>query len=288
MNTTQLQSTIDTAWDHRANLATLAAASGNGIDELRNAVEQTIAALDDGRLRVAEKINGGWITHQWIKKAVLLSFRLSDNVLVRSTPEMEHRPVRFPQFYDKVPTKFESYDEDAFRAGGFRVVPPAVARRGAFIGKNVVLMPSYVNIGAYVDEGTMVDTWATVGSCAQIGKNVHLSGGVGIGGVLEPLQANPTIIEDNCFIGARSEVVEGVIVGEGAVLAMGVFLSQSTKIYNRDTGEVLYGKVPPYSVVVPGSLPSADGKYSLACAVIVKTVDAQTRSKTAINDLLRS
>ena len=290
MNLSQLQSTIDAAWEIRASLSTLTITNSQGIgmNELRDAVAQTIAALDDGRLRVAEKRDGTWITHQWIKKAVLLSFRLNDNVLVRSTPEMEHRPVSFPQFYDKVPTKFESYDEDAFRAGGFRVVPPAVARRGAFIGKNVVLMPSYVNIGAYVDEGTMVDTWATVGSCAQIGKNVHLSGGVGIGGVLEPLQANPTIIEDNCFIGARSEVVEGVIVGEGAVLAMGVFLSQSTKIYNRDSGEILYGKVPPYSVVVPGSLPSADGKYSLACAVIVKTVDAQTRSKTAINELLRS
>lgn len=216
--------------------------------------------------------------HQWIKKAVLLSFRLADNVPMQAG---------MLQFFDKVPTKFDGMSAEDFARAGYRVVPPAVARRGSFIGRNVVLMPSYVNIGAYVDEGTMVDTWATVGSCAQIGRNVHLSGGVGIGGVLEPLQANPTIIEDNCFIGARSEVVEGVVVEENSVLAMGVYLSQSTKIYERETGKVYYGRVPSGSVVVPGSLPSKDGSVSLACAVIVKRVDAQTRAKTAINDLLR-
>jgi 2,3,4,5-tetrahydropyridine-2,6-dicarboxylate N-succinyltransferase len=228
----------------------------------------------------APKKGGEWVTHQWIKKAVLLSFRLEDN-----------KPMAaggFTQFYDKVPTKFVDYTEEDFKKGGFRVVPPAVARRGSFIAKNVVLMPSYVNIGAYVDEGTMVDTWATVGSCAQIGKNVHLSGGVGIGGVLEPLQANPTIIEDNCFIGARSEVVEGVIVEENSVISMGVYIGQSTKIYNRETGEVTYGRIPAGSVVVSGSLPSACGKYSLYCAVIVKRVDAKTRAKTGINELLRN
>jgi len=269
-----LQSLIDNAWEARASFSPASHPA-----EVREAVEQVIADLDAGRVRVAEKVGGDWITHQWIKKAVLLSFRLKDNV-----------PIRAGElgFFDKVETKFAHLDEAAMRATGVRVVPPAVARRGAFIGKNVVLMPSYVNIGAYVDEGSMVDTWATVGSCAQIGKNVHLSGGVGIGGVLEPIQANPTIIEDNCFIGARSEVVEGVIVGEGSVLSMGVYIGQSTKIYNRDTGEVLYGKVPPYSVVVSGSLPSADGKYSLYCAVIVKTVDEKTRAKTGINELLRT
>jgi 2,3,4,5-tetrahydropyridine-2,6-dicarboxylate N-succinyltransferase len=283
MNLDQLKSTIEQAWEERANL------TPQGADKtVKAAVNDVIALLDAGSLRVAEKLNGEWITHQWLKKAVLLSFRLEDNRLIRSTPDKEHRDVSFPQFYDKVPTKFEHYTEADFKAGGFRVVPPAVARRGAFIGKGAVLMPSYVNIGAYVDEGTMVDTWATVGSCAQIGKNVHLSGGVGIGGVLEPLQANPTIIEDGCFVGARSEVVEGVIVGEGSVISMGVFIGQSTKIYNRDTGEVSYGRVPPYSVVVSGSLPSADGRYSLYCAVIVKQVDAQTRAKTGINELLRS
>ena len=280
---TQLQSTIEAAWENRANLNPQSADKA-----LKASVNEAIEQLDKGTLRVAEKINGEWVTHQWLKKAVLLSFRLEDNRLVRSTPEKEFRDVRYPQFYDKVATKFESYSEADFQAGGFRVVPPAVARRGAFIGKGAVLMPSYVNIGAYVDEGTMVDTWATVGSCAQIGKNIHLSGGVGIGGVLEPLQANPTIIEDGCFVGARSEVVEGVIVGEGSVISMGVFIGQSTKIYNRDTGEISYGRVPPYSVVVSGSLPSADGRYSLYCAVIVKQVDAQTRAKTGINELLRS
>lgn len=269
-----LQSLIDRAWEARASFS-----PSSHPAEVREAVEQVIADLDAGRVRVAEKIGGDWITHQWIKKAVLLSFRLKDNAPIHAGDL---------GFFDKVETKFARLDEAAMRATGVRVVPPAVARRGAFIGKNVVLMPSYVNIGAYVDEGSMVDTWATVGSCAQIGKNVHLSGGVGIGGVLEPIQANPTIIEDNCFIGARSEVVEGVIVGQGAVLSMGVYIGQSTKIYNRDTGEVLYGKVPPYSVVVSGSLPSADGKYSLYCAVIVKTVDEKTRAKTGINELLRT
>ncbi|NYT59468.1 2,3,4,5-tetrahydropyridine-2,6-dicarboxylate N-succinyltransferase [Alcaligenaceae bacterium] len=269
-----LQSTIEEAWDNRADLS-----PSSGHAAVRNAVQATLAALDAGQLRVAEKISGDWVVHQWVKKAVLLSFRLEDNKV------QGHGPL---QFYDKVDTKFQSYDAAAFAQGGFRVVPPAVARKGAFIAKNVVLMPSYVNVGAYVDEGTMVDTWATVGSCAQVGKNVHLSGGVGLGGVLEPLQANPTIIEDNCFIGARSEVVEGVIVEENSVLAMGVYLSQSTKIYDRATGSVTYGRIPSGSVVVPGSLPSADGSHSLACAVIVKRVDAQTRSKTSINELLRA
>jgi 2,3,4,5-tetrahydropyridine-2-carboxylate N-succinyltransferase len=270
---TDLQKTIDQAWDQRAELSPSTATAA-----VRDAVEHVIAELDAGRMRVAEKVEGDWVVHQWIKKAVLLSFRLEDN-----------RPIEAGglSFYDKVPTKFEGWAPQDFAAGGFRVVPPAVARRGSFIGRNVVLMPSYVNIGAYVDQGTMVDTWATVGSCAQIGKNVHLSGGVGIGGVLEPLQANPTIIEDNCFIGARSEVVEGVIVEENSVLSMGVYLGQSTKIFDRATGQVSYGRVPSGSVVVPGSLPSADGRFSLYCAVIVKRVDAQTRAKTGINELLR-
>jgi 2,3,4,5-tetrahydropyridine-2,6-dicarboxylate N-succinyltransferase len=262
--------TIEQAWDGRANLN-----PGNAPRALRDAVEEVIAGLDGGRLRVAEKSGGEWITHQWIKKAVLLSFRLEDN------RPMEGGATRY---YDKVPSKFSNFD---FARGGFRVVPPAMARRGAFIAKNAVLMPSYVNIGAYVDEGTMVDTWATVGSCAQIGRNVHLSGGVGIGGVLEPLQANPVIIEDNCFIGARSEVVEGVIVEENSVLSMGVYLGQSTKIYDRETGNVTYGRIPSGSVVVSGTLPSSDGKYSLYCAVIVKKVDAKTRAKTSLNELLR-
>ncbi|MCA3000452.1 MAG: 2,3,4,5-tetrahydropyridine-2,6-dicarboxylate N-succinyltransferase [Burkholderiales bacterium] len=269
-----IQTTIDRAWELRASFSPTSHPADVG-----EAVDQVISDLNAGRLRVAEKLGGEWVTHQWIKKAVLLSFRLKDNVRIEAGDL---------GFFDKVETKFARLDDAAMRATGVRVVPPAVARRGSFIGKNVVLMPSYVNIGAYVDEGTMVDTWATVGSCAQIGKNVHLSGGVGIGGVLEPLQANPTIIEDNCFIGARSEVVEGVIVGEGSVISMGVYIGQSTKIYNRDSGEVSYGKVPPFSVVVSGSLPSADGKYSLYCAVIVKTVDAKTRAKTGINELLRA
>ena len=268
-----LQQTIETAWDKRTELSPATAAQ-----EVRDAVEQVIAQLDSGHLRVAEKIDGIWQTHQWLKKAVLLSFRLNDNQVVSAGAL---------SFYDKVPTKFGGMDAATFGQLGVRVVPPAVARRGAYVAPNVVLMPSYVNIGAYVDSGTMVDTWATVGSCAQIGKNVHLSGGVGIGGVLEPLQANPTIIEDNCFIGARSEVVEGVIIEENSVLSMGVFISQSTKIYNRESGEISYGRIPSGSVVVPGSLPSADGKVHLYCAVIVKRVDAQTRAKTAINDLLR-
>ena len=261
------QTIIEEAWEGRATLKPTKA--------LRKAVEEAIAGLDAGRLRVAEKSGGQWITHQWLKKAVLLSFRLQDNRVIDR------------RYYDKVPSKFASYDEKMFSQGGFRVVPPATARRGAYIAKNVVLMPSFVNIGAYVDEGTMVDTWATVGSCAQIGKNCHLSGGVGIGGVLEPLQANPVIVEDNCFIGARSEVVEGVIVGENSVISMGVFLGQSTKILDRATGEIQYGRVPAGSVVVSGNLPSADGKYSLYCAVIVKKVDAKTRAKTSLNELLR-
>ena len=258
---------IEDAWENRAALNPATAAR-----PLRDAVEQVIAGLDSGRLRVAEKSAGKWTTHQWIKKAVLLSFRLEDNRRVEK------------RYYDKVPSKFESFD---FKKGGFRVVPPAMVRRGAYIGKNVVLMPSFVNIGAYVDEGTMVDTWATVGSCAQIGRNVHLSGGVGIGGVLEPVQASPTIIEDNCFIGARSEVVEGVVVEENSVISMGVFLGQSTRILDRASGRILQGRVPAGSVVVSGTLPSPDGKYGLYCAVIVKTVDAQTRAKTSLNDLLR-
>ena len=272
--TQQLQNIIDTAWDQRAEIT-----PANGTAELRDAVSHVIAGLDDGTLRVAQKTGTDWVVNQWIKKAVLLSFRLENNSVMTSDGTM--------QFYDKVPTKFASYTADDFARGGFRVVPPAVARRGSFIAKNVVLMPSYVNIGAYVDEGAMVDTWATVGSCAQIGKNVHLSGGVGIGGVLEPMQANPTIIEDNCFIGARSEIVEGVIVEENSVISMGVYIGQSTKIYDRATGEVTYGRVPSGSVVVSGNLPSEDGKYSLYCAVIVKRVDAKTRAKTGINELLR-
>ncbi len=272
-----LQQTIDTAWETRTELSPAAAPA-----EVRDAVSQVVAELDAGRLRVAEKKDGTWITHQWIKKAVLLSFRLADNAPIGLAGP--GAPFRF---YDKVATKFAHYDERAFAQAGVRVVPPAVARYGAYLAKNVVLMPSYVNIGAYVDEGTMVDTWATVGSCAQIGRNVHLSGGVGIGGVLEPVQANPTIIEDNCFIGARSEVVEGVIVEENAVLGMGVFIGQSTKIYDRATGSVSYGRVPAGSVVVAGSLPSAEGNCNLYCAVIVKRVDAGTRAKTGINELLR-
>ena len=271
----QLQTIIDAAWEQRAAIS-----SQSAPQEVRDAVEHVIRELDAGRLRVATREGvGQWTVHQWIKKAVLLSFRLNDNVAINAGDL---------GFYDKVPTKFAGLSAEELAATGVRVVPPAVARRGSFIAKGAILMPSYVNIGAYVDEGTMVDTWATVGSCAQVGKNVHLSGGVGLGGVLEPLQANPTIIEDNCFIGARSEVVEGVVVEENSVLAMGVFLSQSTKIYDRATGKITYGRVPSGSVVVPGSLPSADGSHSLACAVIVKRVDAQTRAKTSINDLLRA
>ena len=270
----ELQSLIELAWESRASIN-----AGNS-PQIFAAVETVIAELNAGRIRVAERQSvGQWTVNQWVKKAVLLSFRLNDNKLMRAGDL---------GFYDKVPTKFAHLDEAALRETGVRIVPPAVARRGSYIAKNVILMPSFVNIGAYVDEGTMVDTWAAVGSCAQIGKNVHLSGGVGIGGVLEPMQANPTIIEDNCFIGARSEVVEGVIVEENSVLSMGVYIGQSTKIYDRATGEVSYGRIPAGSVVVSGNLPSADGKYSLYCAVIVKRVDAQTRAKTSINDLLRS
>jgi 2,3,4,5-tetrahydropyridine-2-carboxylate N-succinyltransferase len=276
-----LQKAIDAAWEIRATLAPDAAPA-----TLRDAVAHVIDELDAGRVRVAEKLDGAWTVRQWVKKAVLLSFRLADNVAMRiEPPPGGSAPFAF---YDKVPTKFARHDDAAFAASGVRVVPPAVARRGAYIAPNVVLMPSYVNIGAYVDEGTMVDTWATVGSCAQIGRNVHLSGGVGIGGVLEPLQANPTIIEDNCFVGARSEVVEGVIVEENSVLGMGVFIGQSTKIYDRATGEITYGRVPAGSVVVAGSLPSGTGGCQLYCAVIVKRVDEKTRSKTSINELLRA
>ena len=269
-----LQNAIDSAWERRASLDAV------NSPDLRTTVEQVIGELNAGRLRVAEREGvGRWRVNQWVKKAVLLSFRLNDNRLMHAG-ELG--------FFDKVSPKFSHLSENEMRETGVRVVPPAVARHGAFVGRNVVLMPSYVNIGAYVDEGTMVDTWATVGSCAQIGKNVHLSGGVGIGGVLEPLQANPTIIEDNCFVGARSEVVEGVIVEENSVLAMGVFISQSTPVYDRATGETTYGRVPSGSVVVPGSLPKDGGRYSLNCAVIVKRVDAQTRAKTGVNELLRT
>ena len=269
-----LQAIIDTAWDDRANLSPKAAPK-----DVLEAVEFTIAQLNSGELRVATRESVGvWTTHQWIKKAVLLSFRLHDNELMRAGDL---------GFFDKVKTKFAHLSEAEMRDTGVRVVPPAVARRGSFIGKGAILMPSYVNIGAWVGEGTMVDTWACVGSCAQVGNNVHLSGGVGLGGVLEPLQANPTIIEDNCFIGARSEVVEGVVVEENSVLGMGVYIGQSTPIYDREADTITYGRVPSGSVVVSGNLPKAGGKYSLYCAVIVKKVDAQTRSKTSINDLLR-
>jgi 2,3,4,5-tetrahydropyridine-2-carboxylate N-succinyltransferase len=270
-----LEALIDSAFERRANISPTTADP-----DLLQALDRIIGELNTGRLRVAEKRDGGWTTNQWIKKAVLLYFRTHDNVVIPASGTNT--------WFDKVPLRFQGYSDSQFRADGYRVVPPATVRTGVFIGRNVVLMPSYVNIGAYVDEGSMIDTWATVGSCAQIGKNVHLSGGVGIGGVLEPLQANPTIIEDNCFIGARSEVVEGVVVEENSVLSMGVFIGQSTKIYDRATGEIHYGRVPSGSVVVPGSLPSADGKYSLYCAVIVKRVDAATRAKTSINELLRS
>ena len=269
-----LQNIIETAFDNRANFGATDCPA-----DVRSAVEEVLAGLDNGSLRVAEKIDGEWVVHQWVKKAVLLSFKINDNKPM-NTGELG--------FYDKVDTKFNGWTEEAYKNAGVRVVPPAVARKGSFVAKNVVLMPSYTNIGAYVDEGTMVDTWATVGSCAQIGKNVHLSGGVGIGGVLEPLQANPTIIEDNCFIGARSEIVEGVIVEEGSVISMGVYIGQSTKIYDRETGEIHYGRVPAGSVVVPGNLPSPCGKYNLYAAIIVKKVDAQTRAKTSLNDLLRT
>ena len=270
-----LEALIDAAFERRADIT-----PSTVEPDLARALDGVLAELNAGRLRVAEKIDGTWVTHQWIKKAVLLYFRTHDNQVVGGAGGVT--------WFDKVPLRFDGYTDARFREGGFRVVPPAVARAGSFIGRNVILMPSYVNIGAYVDEGTMVDTWATVGSCAQIGKNVHLSGGVGIGGVLEPLQANPTIIEDGCFIGARSEIVEGVIVEAHSVVSMGVFIGQSTKIYDRATGEVHYGRVPSGSVVVPGSLPASDGSHSLACAVIVKRVDETTRAKTSINELLRT
>ena len=271
--TNPLQAVIEAAWEKRAELSPAAASA-----EIKQSVANVLAQLDSGKLRVAEKKDGEWVVHQWVKKAVLLSFRLRDNEIMQGG---------YTHYFDKVDSKFARFTQADFTAGGYRVVPPAAARHGAYIAKNVVLMPSYVNVGAYVDEGTMVDTWATVGSCAQIGKGVHLSGGVGIGGVLEPLQANPTIIEDNCFIGARSEIVEGVIVGEGSVVSMGVYIGQSTKIYNRMTGEVSYGRIPPGSVVVSGNLPGQGGSYSLYCAVIIKQVDAKTRAKTGINELLR-
>ena len=269
------QSIIEAAFEDRANIN-----PSNASTELKSTVASLISDLDAGTLRVASRIGDSqnWETHQWLKMAVLLSFRLEDNVLMDDG---------VTKYFDKVPPKFANYCAADFKAGGFRVVPNAIVRRGSFIGKNTVLMPSYVNIGAYVGEGTMVDTWATVGSCAQIGKNVHLSGGVGIGGVLEPVQAGPTIIGDNCFVGARSEVVEGVVVEDNCVISMGVYIGQSTKIYDRETGEVFYGRVPAGSVVVAGNLPSKDGSYSLYCAVIVKKVDAKTLSKVGINELLR-
>ena len=272
--TTQLQTIIENAWESRADISPSSAPK-----EIVDAVEHVLAELDNGKLRVATREDvGKWTVHQWIKKAVLLSFRLQDNVLMRAGDLA---------FYDKVPTKFGRMSDNELQASGVRVVPPAVARRGSYIAPGAILMPSYVNIGAYVDEGSMVDTWATVGSCAQVGKHVHLSGGVGLGGVLEPLQGKPTIIEDNCFIGARSEVVEGVIVEENSVISMGVYIGQSTPIYDRATGEISYGRVPAGSVVISGSLPKDGGRYSLYAAVIVKRVDAQTRAKTSLNDLLR-
>ncbi|MEY3068287.1 MAG: 2,3,4,5-tetrahydropyridine-2-carboxylate N-succinyltransferase [Pseudomonadota bacterium] len=271
----QLKSIIENAFEIRAEIN-----PKNASKEIKDTVDEVLNNLNNGLLRVATRIKDSqeWETHQWIKKAVLLSFRLYDNEVMKSG---------YTNYFDKVHSKFANFTDEDFKAGGYRVVPNAIARRGSFIGKNVVLMPSYVNIGAYVDEGTMVDTWATVGSCAQIGKNVHLSGGVGIGGVLEPIQAGPTIIGDNCFIGARSEVVEGVVVEDNAVISMGVYIGQSTKIYDRETGEVTYGRIPKGSVVVSGNLPSKDGSYSLYCAVIVKKVDEKTLGKVGINELLR-
>jgi 2,3,4,5-tetrahydropyridine-2-carboxylate N-succinyltransferase len=270
---TDIQSIIEEAFERRADITPRSVET-----HVKEAVGEAIDLLDSGKARVAEQRDGDWLVNEWLKKAVLLSFRIEDNEFLKGG---------FTNYYDKVPAKYADHNKRDFREGGVRVVPPATARRGSYIAPSVVLMPSYVNIGAYVDRGTMVDTWATVGSCAQIGKNVHLSGGVGIGGVLEPLQAAPTIIEDNCFIGARSEIVEGVIVEEGAVISMGVYIGQSTKIYDRESGEVIYGRVPAGAVVVPGNLPSKDGKYSLYCAVIVKKVDEKTRSKVGINELLR-
>jgi 2,3,4,5-tetrahydropyridine-2,6-dicarboxylate N-succinyltransferase len=270
----KLQSIIEAAFDDRMKLT-----PQNAPSDIKHAIRDVIELLDKGKARIAEKINGEWQVHEWLKKAVLLYFRIHDN---------EVMPGSYTQHFDKVPLKYQQYTHDEFVSGGVRIVPPATARKGAYIASGAILMPSYVNIGAYIDSGTMIDTWATVGSCAQIGKNVHISGGVGIGGVLEPLQASPTIIEDNCFIGARSEIVEGVIVEEGAVISMGVFIGQSTRIYHRETGEILYGRIPAGSVVVSGTLPSPDGKYSLYCAVIVKQVDAKTRAKVTLNELLRT
>lgn len=269
-----LQTVIDAAFADRLKLT-----PQNVPNDIKQAVGETIDRLDKGEIRIAEKLNGAWQVNEWIKKAVLLYFRIHDNELISGG---------YTQHFDKVPLKFQLHTEETFAQTGIRVVPPAIARKGAYIAPNTILMPSYVNIGAYIDSGTLVDTWATIGSCAQIGKNVHISGGAGIGGVLEPLQAKPTIIEDNCFIGARSEIVEGVIVEEGAVISMGVFIGQSTRIYHRESGKIFYGRVPAGSVVVPGNLPSADGKYSLYCAVIVKEVDATTRAKTNLNELLRN
>ena len=276
----QIQTIIENAWEARTELGL------STVGEIRDAVDFALDALDKGELRVASKIDGTWTTHQWLKKAVLLSFRLNDSFVIDA--EANPRAVQNAgRAFDKVPLKTARWTDADFRAAQIRMVPGSIVRRGAYLGKDLVLMPSFVNIGAYVGDGTMIDTWASVGSCAQVGKHCHISAGTGIGGVLEPLQANPTIIEDNCFIGARSEVVEGVIVGEGSVLAMGVFITQSTKIVNRATGEIIRGYVPPFSVVVPGTLPDPNGGPSLACAVIVKTVDAQTRSKTGVNELLR-
>lgn len=273
MSTTTLKDVIETAFEKRGEI------SASKIDQsVREAVNEVIADLDSGKVRVAEKKNGTWAVNEWVKKAVLLSFRAQDNEVMESC---------FTNYWDKVPPKYAGFTAEDFAKTGARIVPPAAVRRGSYVAPDVIVMPSFINIGAYVDSGTMVDTWATVGSCAQIGKNVHLSGGAGIGGVLEPLQASPTIIEDNCFIGARSEVVEGVIVEEGSVISMGVFLGQSTRIYNRMTGDVTFGRIPAGSVVVPGNLPSKDGKYSLYCAVIVKQVDEKTRGKVSLNDLLR-
>ena len=271
---TELQDIIETAFENRQSI------TPTTVDkEVKSAVSEALALLDSGKARICQKTGGEWHVHQWLKKAVLLSFRIHDNDI---------NNAGFTQFYDKVPLKYADTSAEAFKTNGVRIVPPATVRHGAYIAPNTVLMPSYVNIGAYIDSGTLVDTWATVGSCAQLGKNVHISGGAGIGGVLEPLQANPVIIEDNCFIGARSEVVEGVIVEQGSVISMGVYLGQSTRIYNRETKQVTYGRIPAGSVVVPGNLPSKDGSYSLYCAVIVKQVDEKTRAKTSINELLRS
>lgn len=269
-----LQSIIESAFEEQANLTPQHVST-----EIKNAVSEAISLLDCGKARIAEKINGNWHIHQWLKKAVLLYFRIHENQVISA---------EYARFYDKIPLKYQSDNADAFKSSGVRIVPNALARKGAYIAPNTILMPSYINIGAYIDSGTMIDTWATIGSCAQIGKNVHISGGAGIGGVLEPVQASPTIIEDHCFIGARSEIVEGVIVEEGSVISMGVFIGQSTRIYNRETGEIMYGRVPAGSLVVSGNLPSQDGKYSLYCAVIVKQVDAKTRYKTNLNQILRN